>query len=1096
MLFLLAGIGCFPADFDWVFSFAKNSVETYHTICLITNGYFGFSPPCIPSITLLPCSASNAIPITRLAPPLFLLFPSQSTSSLNFVMLTPAIVLLTFLLPIRAPACHSDCVTCSNPSANHCTSCATNAQLTSTGDGNCVCSGGWYTTTDAQQCNALCDVTCLTCTGAGPGNCASCKPNANLSGSTCACAVGFVGTADNCVGCDSTCLTCSAGGPSGCTGCKTGAVPANAGATFACVCNAGFFPNPSPANCSTCSGLCQECVASGAQNCSVCKPAAHLSNPPVSPCVCDPTYFPSPTVAACSSCNPACGNCTGPLISSCTSCPADAYLVHSPPAACACAQGFFTLSDASACSPCDSTCATCSNSSNTDCILCKPGALLDSSTPPVCVCGLGYTPTLTSANCVKAAISCDASCLLCTVVSSPTDCSSCFPNAVLTAGNSCVCLTNSYPNPDVANCSLCHSTCAACVTSASADFCTLCYSNAHLFITSPSACVCDDSFFPNTDSSSCQACSSLCETCVGSNADQCFSCKSFAVLSDISPASCVCSDGSYPNPDVSSCSLCDQSCQLCVIAGDSGCTQCKSGAFLSGPSPSSCVCSPGFYPGSDPGSCVPCSSECLTCSSATECTSCKDNATLLNGNCACAENTYQDSVTSNCVLCSAGCKTCLLIGCLTCEADWNLLNSACYQTCPPGFSPVSGLCSPIDTSPPVPTLTASANNTLFVNFDRDMHFTLLSSDLSIEVSDSASNLYEAVWPDPEATNPRQISIPLTFNVTYLPATTANLTFLSPAKVTDLNGVSIETEALSVGLQAYGTVANKSQTTGAMARAVQTTVSATVSTSLASSFISGQYASLWKVLNEIQIISYIPMGATPIPDTLKQMLLSLNMNTPFSSQAADLFAESNDCFTAAAFTNDYSISSVSFFASSNVMLTVILLLSLIHLAARYLSTVRSPSISALGRRAYTYFTWGVPLRWWIQCYLDLGILGMVQMYNFYIPGCFAVPSFLISALVAVTFVGLFVASPVIILVFTIKTYRLMAARTDERFNSRWGLLFLTFKETATAGNLAYYTIFFMRRMVFGVVTVWLQSASTMQAVLNSACSLCVSALGRF
>jgi len=467
-------------------------------------------------------------------------------------------------------ACHPSCATCSSIAVSGCLTCKVNALLTGTAPSTCECSPGFYGTSD--DCYLTCHPECYTCIGSTNLRCTGCVAViARLDGASCVCSDGYYGTSPNCLQCNGTCLKCAGVGAGQCTACKTNASIASS-IPGTCACDIDFYPAPDSSNCQHCDSSCLTCAGLALSQCTACKSHATLSNSSSpSTCICDPGFYPDPTPANCQVCYAACLECSGGTASLCTSCKSNAALSGSSPNSCVCGVGFSWNTLSSSCHTCDMTCLYCSDVTASSCTDCWPHAVLNPETGPgKCECQFGFFASPTSQTCLP----CHLTCRLCTK-SSASGCLDCYDFAQL-SGSVCICISKAYADPDAASCRPCHINCSSCIGPMFSQ-CSSCEGGAYLPGPAPSFCLCSSGFYPSPDASQCAPCLAVCGACRDSMT--CVSCNSHAVLS--AELLCECVPGTFGQPDASNCILCPPSCKSCY---DIGCLDCLPGYYQLGAS--------------------------------------------------------------------------------------------------------------------------------------------------------------------------------------------------------------------------------------------------------------------------------------------------------------------------------------------------------------------------------------------------------------------------------------------------------------------------------------------------------------------------------
>ncbi|EAR83178.2 hypothetical protein TTHERM_01006490 (macronuclear) [Tetrahymena thermophila SB210] len=256
-------------------------------------------------------------------------------------------------------------------------------------------------------------------------------------------------------------------------------------------------------------------------------------------------------------------------------------------------------------------------------------------------------------------------------------------------------------NPTPRYCSSCHESCKTC-QGAGPNNCLTCFDGIYL---KTNSCVanCGDQFYPATQTcTSCQVlicnpCYKPCLRCTGGKYNQCQACiNGYYLDSDKSECVSVCQDRFYPNSSTNTCDPCDIECFNCKGPNNNQCTQCELPRFLLG---TECKlnCPSGYFGNKKTCTCDPCTSPCAECvDSATKCTKCdKPNLYLDDFQCVlnCQNKKYKDDATMRCEKCNIQCGNCtgpFSNQCTSCDLeDGFLLDTTCVQDCGDGYFPVS-----------------------------------------------------------------------------------------------------------------------------------------------------------------------------------------------------------------------------------------------------------------------------------------------------------------------------------------------------------------------------------------------------------------------
>ena len=967
--------------------------------------------------------------------------------------------------------CHIYCLDCVGPGGSKCSSCKSNASLFSFAPSMCVCNSGFYGM--PNLCGAIgCSLSCATCSGT---NCLTCKSGAVLVGGVpgaCECNTGYYGSPGACSACAPECLSCAGNSGSQCSGCKAYAALLNSVNPGTCICNSGFFPDSTSANCKACDSTCLSCNGALDFMCSACVATiATLSAGIPSSCLCSDGYYGMPP--NCLGCDGTCSKCVDVGATQCTACQLDASLVSGTINSCECNSGFFPDTTSASCKACDGTCLSCNGATASLCTACYPNASLPSSVSTgSCTCLNGFYPNLTSANCSV----CHPLCLLCST-SGPMGCTSCQSGLIHSGGlpSACICLSGFYQSG--VNCLPCHSTCLQCNSGVSTA-CSECHPLAVLTLPIGS-CICETGYFANPTSANCSLCHKTCYTCMGSTVSDCLSCKAYAELASSWPSVCRCSRGSAPLPDASNCVLCDLTCKSCFNADAEKCLSCMTNAELSAAAPSACTCKSGFYPNPNSSNCLLCALVCLTCSSVTECLSCKSGATLQGDTCVCEVGYYTRLDASQCQMCSLNCDLCDLTGCLQCSVTYFLLYTYCVTECPPHYSAISSVCEP---QPPVPSLSATSSNSLLISFDQNMTFPSLSSeDFSISVSTLKAQV-EITWSIPLLPDSRSFILNLTFTEPYLPAnSTATLTFLTPTSLVSSLNVPIALSTLSTELHPFGTL-NTSALSSPAAIQASTMAQCTIAALVVSSIITGDPAALATFVGSLQLMSYIAIAAIELPKDLMGTLAALNMGAAFSIPYADRLDTGEKSQQTEGYVKSYGIDSSLFLVNMSVFLGTAGAIVGSFVPIYLLSKVSPPSVSAYCARILPSLKWGVPLRLWLPAYLDVCIYSLLQVLN----SSFSTPYLTCNLFIACAFALAAALTPITMCVLLQKSSHLMVSRNDEEFNKKWGALFTELEANPAANCL--YLVYSLRRLAFALSLVLANDYPSFTMLLSCAMSL--------
>jgi len=670
---------------------------------------------------------------------------------------------------------------------------------------------------------------------------------------------------------------------------------------------------------------------------------------------------------------------------------------------------------------------------------------------------------------------CSTSCQVC-IDTSVTDCTYCYPHAHLssTSPSSCVCDSGYFPDPGENHCTpICHPTCLACSGPSNQD-CTSCNPNADLMFPPTSSCQCNNEFYLNS-ANSCLPCDSQCLHCTGAGPNQCSVCKNNAVLQ---ANSCQCMQSFYMNTR-GICVSCHPSCKTCSDAFS--CLSCFVSAQLSN---LICECSPGYFPQPDYSHCTACSSQCVVCQSTEKCEKCGSNAVLITGLCYCSEGYYGTSEALNCVICPPGCSSCNAETCLKCLLNWYLFEKQCTQTCPAGMVVREEKC--VEASPE-PSLNVHPNNTLALSFSKPLTKVILIADVDIQVNDLESS-YNPTWNITSLVEFTSYLIDLHF-VDSNPHSYSNATlaFLSPSALHDLTGNSLTKLTLSASLHPFSSLPTPSERASTpAAQAAAATSQGAVAGAAVSSLFGGSPVGLFSLLNQLQLITYINFINVTLPEDLANTLQGLSMSSILITPFGYIYDE-NKAKEAPDFAKNSGYTSTLFLLNANSLVLASCTALLGYFSFSLLSHMPgSEKVRIYFSELRSEYHWSVPLRLWLQLYLDVGVAALLQFDDFSW-GQYGVVT---NGVAAGLFLCAFVVTPLAVPVFMIMHEKELLKRTDPAFNKRWGTLFMEFRCANDFRVVAFYPYFLIRRCAYAMLLIYCTSSPVFLLLYSISASVTV------
>ncbi|MGH0132203.1 UNVERIFIED_CONTAM: hypothetical protein FKN15_048930 [Acipenser sinensis] len=604
--------------------------------------------------------------------------------------------------------CHSTCASCSGTQHDDCDSCSSLYPRLYEGQCSVECPAGTYYESSANECQDYTPQGCLTCDWGSTLQNGICYPRCEEQR--------YLSEDEVCKLCDSSCRHCSGPGPNQCVSCKPNfalhptekrcieCCESEVNQTDCCLCTTN----------SECDRTCAGCTGPELTDCTKCKKGLAL-DPDTMMCGvtgdsnCPPKTFLHDDQFTCMACHKQCESCNGPNANDCQTCALPNYLYNYTPQGCLTCDWGSTLqngicyprceeqrylSEDEVCKLCDSSCRHCSGPGPNQCVSCKPNFALHPTEKRCIECCESEVNQTDCCLCTTNS-ECDRTCTGCTGPEL-TDCTKCKKGLALdpdtmmcgVTGDS-NCPPKTFLHDDQFTCMACHKQCESC-NGPNANDCQTCALPNYLY---NGTClrVCSAGTFESSEEADgvelgfCSACDHVCATCTGASPKDCTTCSSgyfkFMHL-------CIlhCPAGYYRG--TTRCEKCDPSCRLCSGPGPQACLSCPP-HMLQLDWIRQCVehCPERFYQEND--KCKQCHTSCKTCKDYTPqgCLTCDWGSTLQNGICypRCEEQRYlsEDEV---CKLCDSSCRHCSGPGpnqCVSCKPNFALhpTEKRCIECC-------------------------------------------------------------------------------------------------------------------------------------------------------------------------------------------------------------------------------------------------------------------------------------------------------------------------------------------------------------------------------------------------------------------------------
>jgi hypothetical protein len=429
-------------------------------------------------------------------------------------------------------------------------------------------------------------------------------------------------------------------------------------------------------------------------------------------------------------------------------------------------------------------------------------------------------------------------------------------------------------------------------------------------------------------------------------------------------------------------------------------------------------CSEGTYLSET--SCEPCHATCSLClDSPTNCSACVKNAKRSETDCVCLED-YQENDT--------GCK------------------------------------KPQITF----RLTVSSDNDLTLTFSSDVNLTHDDLTLAIEGLSDFTFILEEL-------SAQEWKVILDTSQAISDGAQVTVTITNP---------SIGGEASLASNTATGTLTSQSvplTTEEAQAAAIGATTAAasttSVSTSIALSFSSGSMSSTWGMINNIQIVGYIPMMHIDLPIGLSSFFKSMQG----FSLVPNLFQyfvtdDSPKNFESA---RRVGIDSSLFLMNAGELISTFFLTMLFWPVSCALSNCSNPKLAKYFSDVSSSFRWSFFIRFVIEGYINLTFAALFQLHN----ATAASFSLLANVCLAGVFMVLSFVFPVVCVYFVYKNYERFQDPEEKDFRTKFGSVFDEFKNNKGLLSCSFYCLFFLRRLLHVGILYLLQDYPLVQVILN-------------
>lgn len=585
----------------------------------------------------------------------------------------------------------------------------------------------------------------------------------------------------------------------------------------------------------------------------------------------------------------------------------------------------------------------------------------------------------------------------------------------------------------------------------------------------PCASSCTNGCVRPTDCSFCA--DVLCDVCSEFDTFGCTTCIPNAEVE----VTCKCFQGYFFNSAARICDLCPATCLTCDKA--TSCVHCYDNASLNALGQCNCVTS--FYPNPTSKSCALCSSQCYTCVASAACLSCWPNAQLVANTCICPRGFFGSA--ESCLACPSGCSRCENSVCFTCLEDYYYLSGACYLICPLPFAGNQNnmQCEhlPIPQSGVMLTGKVEETNDILLNFSQPVTPTLHHSDLSLTLTDAQLIAYGLTSVLTELVTNQTFSLSLTIEGNYLPASnTLSISLMHPEVFADEFGNKLTNSFLALTLYPFESSlppANHSVSSAMISNTATSSLVAGVSVGL----ISGNPTTFFAIINNAQMLAYLPLSTIPLPKQLRSQLMAMNIQSFFESPLPALMNTSQLVDPPPQFAQNYGLTSSNFFSNTGTLLASVMCNLGICALVWVLSKVSGSSWFQKMLDGYRWKNLGMH---WILSYLDLSIGAFLQVFEVSARQfSFLSPVVGLSSIIGCLAALLSTLLPFVLLYLSMRDRVYIKTNSLEEIRV-WAFLYADFKSKGLAP--VYYSIFVLRRLIYALTLIFLSSSPFAQSLI--------------
>lgn len=151
--------------------------------------------------------------------------------------------------------------------------------------------------------------------------------------------------------------------------------------------------------------------------------------------------------------------------------------------------------------------------------------------------------------------------------------------------------------------------------------------------------------------------------------------------------------------------------------------------------------------------------------------------------------------------------------------------------------------------------------------------------------------------------------------------------------------------------------------------------------MVASIFGGSPVAVFSLLNQIQLITYITFVNVTLPKNVKETLNVLQLENMFTNLFAYVYDEEKGKSPPDFAKNSGYTSKIFLLNANNLVLAVIALFFGYLFFSLFGHIPHFTAIKFYCREYKEEYHWNIPLRLWIQLYLDVGVAGLIQFNDF-------------------------------------------------------------------------------------------------------------------